>query len=261
MHIGIIGCGWLGLPLAKKLIEVGHQITGSTTSGEKVELLKAEGITPVLLNLDPEPKDKAYDELFKTDLLFINIPPKSRSHPPEHYTNQIKFLNRQIQNSEIRKVIFISSTSFYPNINQVVTTDTLADLNNGSTKAVVQGEEEINKVDRDLLILRCGGLMGDDRIPGKWFAGKKVRGGHTPVNYIHRDDVITIISEFINKGFSGKLVKNLVSDDHPNRKEVYQVMASRYGFEAPEFIEPRAKESKIVKSDFPESGLRSPLDF
>ncbi|MEZ7854793.1 MAG: SDR family NAD(P)-dependent oxidoreductase, partial [Cyclobacteriaceae bacterium] len=30
--ISILGCGWLGLPLARQLVQQGHQIKGSTTS-------------------------------------------------------------------------------------------------------------------------------------------------------------------------------------------------------------------------------------
>ena len=44
-QISILGCGWLGLPLAKSLIEKGFWVNGSTTSLEKIAVLKNEGIT------------------------------------------------------------------------------------------------------------------------------------------------------------------------------------------------------------------------
>ena len=34
--IALIGCGWLGLPLAKSLLKKGYQVAGSTTSVEKL---------------------------------------------------------------------------------------------------------------------------------------------------------------------------------------------------------------------------------
>ena len=37
--IGIIGCGWLGLPLAKELISNNHKVKGSTTTEEKLKIL------------------------------------------------------------------------------------------------------------------------------------------------------------------------------------------------------------------------------
>ena len=44
--IGIIGCGWLGLPLAKMFVSNNYKVKGSTTSKEKIEILKKEGIEP-----------------------------------------------------------------------------------------------------------------------------------------------------------------------------------------------------------------------
>ena len=51
MKISILGCGWLGFPLAKKLIEIGFEVKGSTTSENKLALLKSNNIEPFLLRL------------------------------------------------------------------------------------------------------------------------------------------------------------------------------------------------------------------
>ena len=53
MRISILGCGWLGLPLGKYLLQKGHLIKGSTTDKDKMETLKASGIQPFLLVLGP----------------------------------------------------------------------------------------------------------------------------------------------------------------------------------------------------------------
>ncbi|MBT8238285.1 MAG: NAD(P)-binding domain-containing protein, partial [Croceitalea sp.] len=42
--IGIIGCGWLGKPLAKALLAENYKIKGSTTTKDKLKELEAEGI-------------------------------------------------------------------------------------------------------------------------------------------------------------------------------------------------------------------------
>ena len=49
--IGIIGCGWLGLPLAKEFISNNYKVKGSTTTKEKLEILKTEGIEAYLIDL------------------------------------------------------------------------------------------------------------------------------------------------------------------------------------------------------------------
>ena len=51
IQISILGCGWLGLPLAKALLEKGFSVKGSTTSVQKLPLLKNIGAAPFLITL------------------------------------------------------------------------------------------------------------------------------------------------------------------------------------------------------------------
>jgi len=48
-QISILGYGWLGLPLAKVLLENGFSVKGSTTSVEKISVLENSGIQPYLI--------------------------------------------------------------------------------------------------------------------------------------------------------------------------------------------------------------------
>jgi len=49
MMISILGCGWLGLPLAEHFRDAGYSVKGSTTSDDKIELLKGKQIAPFLI--------------------------------------------------------------------------------------------------------------------------------------------------------------------------------------------------------------------
>lgn len=51
----IIGCGWLGLPLAERLVAEGYTVKGSTTSVDKLSLLRQKGIDAYLLQLNLVP--------------------------------------------------------------------------------------------------------------------------------------------------------------------------------------------------------------
>ncbi|WP_396187155.1 hypothetical protein [Flavobacterium sp.] len=51
-QISILGCGWLGLPLAKALLENGFAVKGSTTSQEKLSVLENSGIQPFIIALE-----------------------------------------------------------------------------------------------------------------------------------------------------------------------------------------------------------------
>ncbi len=260
MKIGVVGCGWLGLPLAEALVKAGHEVLGSTTSEDKLKTITQKGIEAILFQLNPMPQGINFNRLFQVDLLFINIPPGRKKNKPEFYEEQIKYLKYQLQSSQVKRVVFISSTSYYPNTNGPVTVNTPLDLNQGSSEAVVKGEQQISQIEQELLILRCGGLMGNDRIPGKWFAGKPTKGANTPVNYVHQDDVIKTVSAFI-ENWPEDRVLNLVSDHHPTRREVHERMSKKYGFTSPIWEEPSVIPSKLVESDFRNMNLKSPLEF
>ncbi len=253
MQISIIGCGWLGLPLGKRLVEEGHQVLGSTTSPEKFKEIENAGIAPTLFKLEPMPSGKGFNQLFETDILIVNIPPSRKKNPPSFYEEQIKYLKYLIEEHKVPKVVFVSSTAYYPNTGGEVNENTEADLQNGSKEAVVQAEKQIRQINSELIVLRCGGLMGGSRIPGKWFSSKETPGANTPVNYIHREDVIGIIHKLIQTQNSKLGTLNLVAPSHPTRKQVHEAMAQKHGFEKPVWVEPEVIPHKVVNSNIQEA--------
>ena len=58
-QISILGCGWLGMPLAKSLLEKGFSVKGSTTSLEKISAIQSNGIQPFQIELS-ETEIKAF---------------------------------------------------------------------------------------------------------------------------------------------------------------------------------------------------------
>ncbi len=44
---------------------------------------------------------------------------------------------------------------------------------NGTSRAILQAEQLVQESEKDWIILRCGGLMGYNRIPGKYVAGRR----------------------------------------------------------------------------------------
>lgn len=248
MKISIVGCGWLGLPLGKHLVDKGHEVIGSTTRQEKFEQIKAVGIVPVLFKLEPMPVGIEFNQLFNTDCLIINIPPNQSVNDATFYEEQIKYLKYLIEQFNVSKVIFISSTSFYPNTNSEVNENTGYDFQNGSKKAVVLAEKQIRSVKSDLMVLRCGGLMGADRVAGKRFAGKATKGADTPVNYIHQEDVIGIISKILERKNWKSDTLNLVCPQSLSRRAVHEAMAKKHSFINPIWTTPAILPHKKVTS-------------
>jgi hypothetical protein len=84
-------------------------------------------------------------------------------------------------------------------------------------------------------IIRPGGLIGEDRHPVKYLAGKKeVENPEAPVNLTNRGYLIGIIENVI----SGKIKQPLlhaISEAPESRKSYYVRKAAQYNLEAPEF--------------------------
>jgi len=243
--ISILGCGWLGMPLAKYFIKKNILIKGSTTKIEKIQTLIDEGISPYLLSLDPKPIGESWDDFLNNEILIINIPPKIASKGNSFHLNQINFLIEKIKLSTVKKIIYISSTSVYPDSNSlVVERGEVIDEN-----AMVKAEFQLKSLSLSITILRCGGLMGYDRIPGKYFANKEIFNADTPVNFIHRDDVISAINFIITSNVWNETF-NIVSPIHPFRRDIYNKNAIDLNINLPIFKNSKEQQTfKIVNSD------------
>ena len=124
-QISILGCGWLGLPLAKALLKKGFLVKGSTTSMEKIPLIKTAGIEPFIIQLEEKKiSDSITDFLADSQILIVDIPPKLRGNSTENFVAKIATLIPFIEKSTIDKVLFVSSTSVYGEDNGLVTDET-----------------------------------------------------------------------------------------------------------------------------------------
>ncbi len=230
--VSVLGCGWLGLPLAEKLIKEGYNVKGSTTSELKLEILASKNIKPYDIAL---PIEEIPSDFFDSDYLVINIPPRTRSEDTNFHLSCIKSILPYVP--EKLKIIYISSTSVYPDLNRKITEKDDVDRNSERSKALWKVEDLLkNNFKNRLTIIRMGGLLGYDRIPGKYFSGKKVTDANKKVNYIHRDDAIEIILCIINRNKFPELF-NGVAPLHPSRKKVYQQNSEKLDFEPPVFEE------------------------
>ncbi|NJM94045.1 MAG: NAD-dependent epimerase/dehydratase family protein [Cytophagales bacterium] len=236
--ISLLGCGWLGLPLGERLLAEGYEVRGSTTTPSKVEEIQGKGIEAHLLSLDPEPSDKAsLTRLLDTDILLINIPPRTRTRDGHFHVQQIETLVERIHRSRTARVLFISSTSVYPALNQVARESDALDENTCGNLTLYQAEQTLLKGLSHLrpLVLRSAGLMGGQRIAGRYFAGqKKLQLPNHPVNYIHREDLINLVVALLVHDAKSQIY-NCCAPVHPWLYEVYKRNAEHYGFEAPVF--------------------------
>ncbi len=250
--ISIAGCGWLGIPLGNFLSEKGYEVKGSTTKTMKFPVLIQHNIMPFLIEFSPEMTGEKTASFLDSDILIISLPPAVQRQGTDFHPQQIESLLGKAQDCGIKRIIYISSTSVYPELNKEVdeTLKLEESLGEEVNQTILRAEKLLlDFSDRiPVTILRCGGLMGYDRMPGKYFAGKKgLLTGDIPVNFIHRDDVVSIISEIIYQEKWNEIF-NLVAPIHPIRKDIYLKNAEEFNLEAPTFTEVDDLKYKIISS-------------
>ncbi|WP_298137899.1 SDR family oxidoreductase [Flavobacterium sp.] len=263
-QISILGCGWLGLPLAKSLLEKGFSINGSTTSVEKIAVLEKAGILPFQINLF-EGRIEGNLDLFlsNSNVLIIDIPPKLRGNSNENFVQKINNLISFIEKSSVEKVIFVSSTSVYSDTSSEasealnVTEETKPNPDTESGKQLLEVEHLLQSNSNfQTTIVRFGGLIGEDRHPIKFLAGRKnIENPEGPINLIHQVDCIGIIETIIGLGqtqsdnWNWNKVFNAVAPFHPTRKEYYIQKAIELNLPLPEFDESKISIGKTILSD------------
>ena len=235
-EISILGCGWLGLPLAEVLISKNYSIKGSTTSLDKLEILKGKKIKAYHLIAKTKIEGNISDFL-NSEIIIINIPPSKHFSSHEDYKKMITHLIDEINKSKINKVIFISATSVYPLENKEVKEEDA--VYGGSKRSSVDWLEVEdlfrNEAKFKTTILRFSGLMGGDYQPGRWVSGKEINGANSPMNMIHREDCIEIIHQVIKQNIWNETF-NASAEVHPTREEFYNNACEFLGIEKPIFL-------------------------
>lgn len=250
-QISILGCGWLGLPLAKSLIEKGFSVKGSTTSFEKISILKDNGIDAFQIEIgESEIKGEINSFLENSEILIIDIPPKLRGASSENFVKKIQNLISFIEKSAVEKVIFISSTSVYSDDNSIVKEDTKPNPDTESGKQLLEAENLLqSNPDFKTTVIRFGGLIGEERHPIHFLAGKQnIENPDAPINLIHQKDCIRIIESIIKSDCWNETF-NAVAPFHPTRKTYYTQKATELNLSLPEFNDEKKSLGKTIISD------------
>lgn len=240
--ISILGCGWLGLPLAENLVNNNFTVKGSTTTTQKHEALLAKNIQPYVLTID-EKIDGNLDHFLQSEILFINVP--FRKQKP--FLNAYKNLVKSIEKSIVNHVIFISSTSIYTDVNGEITEDIESPINPAKKELITFENLFKNNAHFNTTIIRFAGLIGGTRNPGNFFKEDRVvQNALSPINLIHLEDCIGIIKSIIEQQ-KWNVTYNAAASTHPTKATYYKLATEQMGKNSAKFIED-LNSFKIISS-------------
>ena len=232
-QIVIIGCGWLGLPLARHLSASGHNIITTVPTDKNIDELNKEFKT-LLFNVE---KDPIPSEINQSDIIIYTIPPLGVNEV-ERFFNQIKDLNK--------KIIFISSTAVYGRTQGEVHEETALDPKSPNALVLRIAESFLKTKFKNCTVIRPGGLYGEKRHPVYFLAGRtNITTGEEYLHLVHQTDCVSGIQNIIDKNLFGEDF-NFVSDLRILKREYYTAMAKKLNLVAPVYeINPVENPTKI----------------
>lgn len=233
-HISILGSGWLGTPLAENLIEKGYHVKGSTTTLAKMNILEEHQIKPYHINLYEDNVQFLDPFIGNAELLIITIPP-IRDEPQPTYAENFKKLLPYIRKHNIKNVIMMSSVSVYAPQREEITEDNQLYSNEPTAVQIREAEDVLlNEEGINTCILRLGGLFSEERKPVDYIVRRNIlENPELPINMIHLNDIITLSTAIIEKGFTGNHIYNIVSPKYKNRLDYYTQEATKHNLTLP----------------------------
>jgi nucleoside-diphosphate-sugar epimerase len=137
----------------------------------------------------------------------------------------------------------------YGDDNEVVTEVTIAHPDSESGKQLLLVESLLTQNTHfKTTVLRFAGLIGADRHPVKFLAGREnIENPDAPVNLIHQDDCIGIIKKIIATNAWNDIF-NAAHPLHPTRKDYYTQKAIEKGLPLLSFMNTAENHYKIISS-------------
>ncbi|MGI4863268.1 MAG: hypothetical protein ACRYFZ_05045 [Janthinobacterium lividum] len=248
--VAVLGCGWLGFPLAQALQAQGHRVLGTTTTPEQLPILEAAGIEPHLLQLGTD--FSAADEarltalLSQATILVLNVPP--RAAVAGGYPQLLRPVHRAVAAARVKAVLFVSTTGVYPEEPRLMREqDAISTRDAASDVLRTEGHFVPRYGQWQSTVVRLGGLIGPNRSPGRFLAGRReLAQGDAPVNLLHLTDAVGVLSSIIEHNVWGYTL-NVCANDHPARREFYPAAAEYLGLTPPTF-QPEHSSGKTIDS-------------
>ncbi len=239
MRVLIVGCGYVGLELGRRLASHGHEVHGIKRSRENEEALREAGVTPWFADITRP--DGLHGVPTGFDWVVHSVAAGGKmDHYQSIYLDGTNHLLHWLEKAPPQKLVYTSSTSVYGQEDGSVVDE------NSPTEPITEPAQVLAATERRLLqaasmegpsaipavILRLAGIYG----PGRGFAFKTfLRGqarmegeGNRIMNMIHREDVVGCIHAALQRGRPGE-VYNAVDHEPVTQAEFFRWLSERTG--------------------------------
>ena len=237
MQVGIIGCGYVGLALAQKLLENGHEVVGARRSQSGLESIAATGATPIAVDLtDPD----TFRALPAVDVIIITASTTgldataSRVLLVDGVTALLDAFGNREQVPD--RAILTSTTGVYGQQNgEWVDEQTPVAPASSKLTAYVEAEhafrESATSHNIEPIVARLGGIYGPGRYRIDSYVSRPVYPGYR--NLIHRADAAGALACFVEEGTMDHETVLVVDNEPVDRITFVKWLADQMGTEMP----------------------------
>lgn len=244
MHCVIVGCGYLGLRVAKQLLERGETVTAMTRQHHPRADWDALGIHTIsgdVLNR------QSLHALPAADLLIyaVGFDRTANADKRAVYVDGVRNVLTEVR-ARIPRVIYVSSTSVYgQQAGEIVDESAVCEPDTESGRICLNAEGVVRELYVDSaaapirMILRLAGIYGPGRLIARQeqlMKGVPIAGNPLSwLNLVHVEDAARAICIAAARPFPADLY--LLSDAMPHqRREFYSAIAHRIGAPKPTFV-------------------------
>ncbi|MBN1956650.1 MAG: SDR family oxidoreductase [Desulfuromonadales bacterium] len=232
----IIGCGDIGLRVARRLIKQGEVVTGTAHFEEGVAILESAGIQPLVANFDYQEDIPEFS--VNGHRVFYFLAPQGGGSSDYRMIN---FCRRLSAENCPERIVYISTSGVYGDCGgQLVTEDTPVNPQTSRAKRRVSAEQQLrehaDKLGFELVILRVTGIYGPGRLPlSQLKKGHEVlRPEDAPLtNRIHSLDLVEICLAAMEKGEHGD-VFNVCDGQTSSMSDYFMAVARLYDLPQPQ---------------------------
>ena len=243
----IVGCGYLGMHLAARLIEQGATVFGTTRSETRMRQLSELGVQPMLVHVTQPLTLAALRPALESEQLdvYYMVPPgrPNRSPTPRQTVlGGTAHILKQLRNTHanVRRATLVSSSAVYGQTGgERVDADTPPQPNSERGKLLLDGEKLWLDAGDHFHVLRLAGIYGPARIIGQRAisdGAPLVGNPDALLNLIHVDDAVSLLIAMMTGAPPGRI--ELGCDGNPiPRIEYYTHLAERLNAPVPEVVD------------------------
>ena len=252
-HIVIVGCGDIGLRVAKIWKNQGKSVFGVVRSEENLNALRQQHIHAIAADLDDiTTLTELNGKLSKQSLLYYFAPPPAEGVLDTRMAN---FLQNLDKNALPSQLIYISTSGVYgDHQGQLINEQTPANPQVDRAKRRFHAEQQLlefgtNNISVAITILRVGGIYGPGRLPLQRLKDQipMLHENLAPqTNRIHADDLAQVCVAAATEKADGEIY-NVSDGTNSNMTEYFNTIADFCNLPRPPLVDWDEAEKTISK--------------